>query len=276
MQSRDASLADRFHDVAVVLLGFLRKMLHRDLPFGLARHHAQAEPLFDQQSRPMPSATRQAAARNGSRTSTSMIGSEPNSCAVLPEDVFFIVLGYLSVAELLVVRQVSSPFGLVRIYLSRFRLQCSKWFKQLTVNRHLWINFLSRPSYPSLASTPPLETLSAQELEALVRRQFELARIWSPKSNESPPIPIRDSHHISMPNNESLIAMSSMDSWVAVASDLGGVYLCTPFSGNFETSRGWIRVFSAPIKIYKLSVAVWGEPERERVGVMWAGRAETE
>ena len=118
--------------------------------------------------------------------------------------------------------------------------------------------------------------MSAQELEALVRRQFELSRVWSPKSNESPPIPVRRSRQLSMPNNESLIAMSSMNSWVAVASDLGGIYLCTPFSGHFETKGGWIRVFSSPIGINKLSVAMWGESGRERIAIMWAGRVETE
>lgn len=66
--------------------------------------------------------------------------------------------------------------------------------------------------------------------------------------------------------------MSSMDSWVAVASDLGGIYVCAPFDKRFETQRKWIRVFSAPIAINKLSVTMWGDSGCERVAVMWAGR----
>ncbi|KAF8606176.1 hypothetical protein BDV93DRAFT_521027 [Ceratobasidium sp. AG-I] len=233
-------------------------MLQRDLPFGLARHHAQTEPFFDQQSRPKPTTARQAAGRNTSNVPDSKLRSKLDNYSLLPEDVLFIILGYLTVAELLVTRQ------------------CSKCFKQLTENRCLWIGFLAQPSYPILASTPPLEALSSHELEALVRRQFELSRIWSPNSNESPPIPVRRSRQLSMPNNESLIAMSSMNSWVAVASDLGGIYLCTPFDGRFETNGEWIMIFSASIRIIKLSVAVWGESGRERVIVMWAGRVDTE
>ncbi|KAF8606174.1 hypothetical protein BDV93DRAFT_521023 [Ceratobasidium sp. AG-I] len=233
-------------------------MLRRILPFGLARNRAQAEPFFDQESRPAPTTVQQVAGRNESNIPSRTFESKLDNYAILPEDVLFIILGHLTVAELLVTRQ------------------CSKCFKQLTENRYFWVKFLLQPSYPILASTPPLDTLSVQELEAMVRRQFELSCLWSPNSNESPPIPVCRSRQLSMPNNESLVAMSSMGSWVAVASDLGGIYLCTPFSGHFETKGGWIRVFSTPIRISKLSVAVWGESGRERVVVMWAGQVDAE
>lgn len=85
-------------------------MLHRDLPFGLARHHAQAEPFFDQQSRPASTHVRQATGRSGSNITTSApgTGTTLNGYALLPEDVLRIILGYLTVAELLVTRRVSS------------------------------------------------------------------------------------------------------------------------------------------------------------------------
>ena len=86
---------------------FTANMLRRILPFGLARHHAQAEPFFDQQSRPIPATVRQVAGRNASHISSRNPGSELNNYALLPEDVLFIILGYLTVAELLVTRQVS-------------------------------------------------------------------------------------------------------------------------------------------------------------------------
>ncbi|KAF8606175.1 hypothetical protein BDV93DRAFT_553939 [Ceratobasidium sp. AG-I] len=209
---------------------FTAKALRRILPFGLARHHAPSRKLE----------------------------SELINYPILPEDALFIILGHLTVAELLATRR------------------SSKCFKQLTENRYFWVKFLSQPSYPILASTPLLETLSVQELEAMVRRQFELSRIWTPNSDRSSPIPVRRSRQLSMPHKESLAAMSSMNSWVAVASDLGGIYLCTPFNGRFETNGGWVRVFSAPVRINKLSVAIWGESGGGRVTVMWAGRVDTE
>ncbi|CCO33499.1 hypothetical protein BN14_07578 [Rhizoctonia solani AG-1 IB] len=52
-----------------------------------------------------------------------------------------------------------------------------------------------------------------------------------------------------MPNNEFLTAMASMDSWVAVASDLGGV------------------VLSLAVQISKLCVDV----SNGQVSIMWAG-----
>jgi hypothetical protein len=61
-----------------------------------------------------------------------------------------------------------------------------------------------------------------------------------------------------------------MNSWVAVASDLGGVYVCAPFG---QRGISWIRVLSVPVEIAKLCVAVWHECGNEHVAVMWAGRA---
>lgn len=111
--------------------------------------------------------------------------------------------------------------------------------------------------------------MSSQELESQVRRQFELSRRWSPKSPSEPDPPIRPvaSHLLAMPNNEFLTAMASTDSWVAVASDLGGVYLCTPFGENYKMGLKWVKVLSSVGEINKLCVDV----SNGRVSVMWTG-----
>ncbi|KAG9090445.1 hypothetical protein FRC06_001081 [Ceratobasidium sp. 370] len=225
-------------------------MLHRDLPFGLARNRGHVEPFFDGQ----PSILRKSSPK-ASRTHSRNVSQErPDAHETLPEDVIVIILGYLTVAQLMVVRR------------------CGKWFKFLTENRQLWINFVSHPYFPTPASTPSLDALSNHALELLVRRQFELSRAWSPKKSTASSIPIRRSYRLSMPNNESLTAMASMDGWVAVASDLGGVYVCAPFGLGFERGVKWIRMLSVPVEINKLCVAVWRASGREYVAVMWAGR----
>jgi hypothetical protein len=70
-----------------------------------------------------------------------------------------------------------------------------------------------------------------------------------------------------MPNNEFLTAMASMDSWVAVASDLGGVYVCAPFGEHYKLGLRWIRVLSLAVQISKLCVDV----SNGQVSIMWAG-----
>ncbi|KAG8770118.1 hypothetical protein FRC12_004506 [Ceratobasidium sp. 428] len=231
-------------------------MLHRDLPFGLARSRGHAEPFFDgQPPNSLKSHFRQLTGSKSSRTRVNNVSQDhPDSEETLPEDVIVIIFGYLTVGELMVVRR------------------CSKWFKHLSQNRQLWINFISHPYFPASASAPLLDDLSHHALENLVRRQFELSRTWSPKKSNASPIPIRRAYRLSMPNNESLTAMSSMDSWVAVASDLGGVYVCAPFGSDIERRAKWIRMVSVPVEINKLSVAVWHVSGREHVAVMWAGR----
>ncbi|QRV82545.1 hypothetical protein RhiJN_10560 [Ceratobasidium sp. AG-Ba] len=230
-------------------------MLNRDFPLGLARHHGQIEPLFDRRSSGSPTPT--ASRRTGSRISRTQPGNvsrdhlEDNG--VLPEDVIVIVLGHLNVAELLTVRQ------------------CNRWFKYLTENRQFWISFVSHPYFPFSASAPSLDTLPTHGLEQLVRRQYELSRTWSPKRNVTASIAVRHSYRWSLPNNESLTAMSSMDSWVAVASDLGGVYVCAPFGSDAEHSTKWVRMLSVSVEINKLSVAVWQSLGREyRCGLVVA------
>ncbi|KAG9084816.1 hypothetical protein FRC07_013543, partial [Ceratobasidium sp. 392] len=231
-------------------------MLHRDMPFGLARQRGHAEPFFDGQPAGFatPTHSRQPTSPKVSRICTSNISQEqPDAQGALPEDVIVIILGHLNVRELMVVRR------------------CSKWFRKLTQNRQLWINFISHPYFPAPAFTSRTDTPSHHALELIVRRQFELSRTWSPKGTASP-IPIRRSYRLSMPNNESLTAMSSMDSWVAVASDLGGVYVCAPFASGDERRVKWIRMLSVPVEINKLSVAVWHVFGCDYVAVMWAGR----
>ncbi|KAG8704946.1 hypothetical protein FRC08_001935 [Ceratobasidium sp. 394] len=228
-------------------------MLHRDLPFGLARNRGHAEPFFDGQ----PSILRKPNPKIPQTRAGNVSREQQDGHETLPEDVIVIILGYLTVAELMVVRR------------------CGKWFKYLTENRQLWINFISHPYFPTPASTPPLDTLPTHTLEHLVRRQFELSRTWSPKklnTASSLVVPIRRSYRLFMPNNESLTAMASMDGWVAVASDLGGVYVCAPFGLGFERGVKWIRMLSVPVEINKLCVAVWRGSGGDCVAVMWAGR----
>ncbi|KDN47215.1 hypothetical protein RSAG8_03694, partial [Rhizoctonia solani AG-8 WAC10335] len=172
--------------------------------------------------------------------------------ARLPEDVMVIVIAYLNVADILVVRR------------------CNKWLKYLTEDRHIWLTFLSQPTFPVPECISRVGTMSSQQLESQVRRQFELSRRWSPKSQPETPIRPVNSHLLPMPNNEFLTAMASMDSWVAVASDLGGVYLCTPFGENYKSGLTWIRVLSLEVNINKLYVGV----SHGRVSVMWAGSRE--
>ncbi|QRV96547.1 F-box and WD-40 domain protein [Ceratobasidium sp. AG-Ba] len=225
-------------------------MLNKVFPFGLACHHPQVESFSDRQ----PSGSWWM----GSKASRTHHRGPPRrhlkEDGVLPEDVIVIILGYLNVAEILMVRQ------------------CNKWLKHLTENRQFWTKFVSHPYFPRPASALPIDTLSTRALEQLVRRQHELSRTWSPRRNVTAPIAVRRSYRLPIPNNESLTAMSSMDSWVAVASDLGGVYVCAPFGSDAGQGTKWVRMVSVSVEINKLSVAVWRSSGREYVAVMWAGR----
>ncbi|KAG8745426.1 hypothetical protein FRC10_008136 [Ceratobasidium sp. 414] len=221
-------------------------MLHRDLPFGLARNRGHAEPFFDGQ----PSTLRKPNPKTSRAQACNVSPGRLDAHETLPEDVIVIIMGFLTVAELMVVRRVSiQQLSFIQHLISDFK--CGKWFKYLTENRQLWINFVSHPYFPTPASTP-FDTLSNHALELLVRRQFELSRTWSPKKSTASCISTRRSYRLSMPNNESLTAMASMDGWVAVASDLGGVYVCAPFGLGFERGVKWIRMLSVPVEINKL------------------------
>ncbi|QRW24246.1 hypothetical protein RhiXN_10570 [Rhizoctonia solani] len=150
------------------------------------------------------------------------------------------VIAYLGVADILVIRRL-------------LPIECNKWLKYLTEDRTIWLNFILQPTYPvSERVSQAAGTMSAQELENEVRKQFELSRRWSPKAQPDVPIRPRTSRRLAMPNNEFLTAMASMDSWVAVASDLGGVYVCAPFGENYKHGLKWIRVLSLTVQIAKL------------------------
>ncbi|GAB1524038.1 hypothetical protein RhiTH_007190 [Rhizoctonia solani] len=165
------------------------------------------------------------------------------------------VIAYLGVADILVIRRL-------------LPIECNKWLKYLTEDRTIWLNFILQPTYPvSERVSQAAGTMSAQELENEVRKQFELSRRWSPKAQPDVPIRPRTSRRLAMPNNEFLTAMASMDSWVAVASDLGGVYVCAPFGENYKHGLKWIRVLSLTVQIAKLCVGV----SNGCVSVMWAG-----
>ncbi|CAE6512466.1 unnamed protein product [Rhizoctonia solani] len=221
-------------------------MLYRDAPFGLARYRGLAEPFRDPQPRIYT------ASGAASRHPKAPNAVQQSHGALLPEDIMVIVIAYLSVADILVVRR------------------CNKWLRYLTEDRHIWLNFLLQPTFPAPECVSRVETMPSQELEAQVRRQFELSRRWTPRS-QSLDLPIRPltSRRLAMPNNEFLTAIASMDSWVAVASDLGGVYLCTPFGENYKGGLKWIRVWSLAAEIIRLCVDV----SNGRVSVMWVGRA---
>lgn len=252
-------------------------MLHRDMPFGLARYRGLAEPFHD----PLPRdhhlhhhrLTHRTGSGHATRSSSSRHGSEDDTqshSGILPEDVIVIILGHLSVAEIMVIRRVSggcSIFSPSESWNSNDFFKCSKWFKRLSENRQIWLDFILQPVFPLPACDAQLSRLPIEALEAHVRRQFELARLWSPPEPNTP-IRVSRSRRLAMPNNESLTAMSSMDSWVAVATDLGGIYVCAPFG---KGSVKWIRVLSLSVEITKLRVTVWSEPAGERVGVLWAG-----
>ncbi|KEP49956.1 hypothetical protein V565_089520 [Rhizoctonia solani 123E] len=218
-------------------------MLNRDAPFGLARHRGLAEPLRDPEPRNHP--TPGPASRH---TKTYSEVSQSN-VGILPEDLMVIIIEYSSVADILVMRR------------------CSKWLKYLTEDRHIWLTFLLQPTFPVPECISRIKTMSSGELESQVRRQFELSRRWSPKDRpETPTRPVTE-HVLPMPNNEILTAMASMDSWVVVASDLGGVYACRPFGERYTSGLVWIRVLSFAGQINKLGVDV----SNGRVSVMWVG-----
>ncbi|KAB5591779.1 hypothetical protein CTheo_4771 [Ceratobasidium theobromae] len=247
------------------------------MPFGLARYRGLAEPFHD----PLPRdhhlhhhrLTHRTGSGHATRSSSSRHGSEDDTqshSGILPEDVIVIILGHLSVAEIMVIRRVSggcSIFSPSESWNSNDFFKCSKWFKRLSENRQIWLDFILQPVFPLPACDAQLSRLPIEALEAHVRRQFELARLWSPPEPNTP-IRVSRSRRLAMPNNESLTAMSSMDSWVAVATDLGGIYVCAPFG---KGSVKWIRVLSLSVEITKLRVTVWSEPAGERVGVLWAG-----
>ncbi|CAE7101614.1 unnamed protein product [Rhizoctonia solani] len=218
-------------------------MLNRDAPFGLARFRGLAEPLRD------PEPRRYTASGSASRNTKAPSAVSQSHGGLLPEDVMVLIIAYLSVADVLVVRR------------------CNKWLKYLTEDRHIWLEFLLQPTFPVPECISRVGAMSSQELEWQVRRQFELSRRWSPKSQPETPIRPLTSHWFPMPNNESLTAMASMDSWVAVASDLGNAYLCAPFGASHQKGLEWIRVLSLAVEINKLCVDV----SNGRVSVIWAG-----
>ncbi|CAE6349667.1 unnamed protein product [Rhizoctonia solani] len=202
-------------------------MLHRDAPFGLASYRGLAEPFRDPQPRNYTATGPTSAPRHTKPPSSA---EQSHAGGLLPEDVMIMIIAYLSVADILVIRR------------------CNKWLKYLTEDRNIWLNFVLQPTYPVPECVSRVGTMSSQELESYVRKQFELSRRWSPRTQ--PDVPIRPiaSHRLAMPNNEFLTAMASMDSWVAVASDLGGV------------------VLSLTGQIGKLCVDV----SNGRVSIMWA------
>ncbi|KAH7322275.1 hypothetical protein B0J17DRAFT_244976 [Rhizoctonia solani] len=218
-------------------------MLHRDAPFGLARYRGLVEPLRDPEPRKY---TATGAASRNSRTPSA---AQQSHGGLVPEDIMVIIIAYLGVSDILVVRR------------------CNKWLKYLTEDRHIWLNFLSQPTFPVPECISRVSAMSSQELESQVRRQFELSSRWSPKPQPDSPIRPETSRLLAMPNNEILTAMASMDSWVAVASDLGGVYLCAPFGENYKRGVEWIRILSLPVEFNRLCVDV----SNGRVSVMWAG-----
>ncbi|CUA74839.1 hypothetical protein RSOLAG22IIIB_05734 [Rhizoctonia solani] len=218
-------------------------MLHRDAPFGLARYRGLVEPLRD------PEPRKHTAPGPVSRHTKAPSAASQTHGGLLPEDIMVIIIAYSSVADVLVVRR------------------CSKWLKYLTEDRHIWLAFLLQPTFPVPECISRVEVMSSQELESQVRRQFELSRRWSPKAQPETPVRPLSLRTLQMPNNEFLTAMASMDSWVAVASDLGGVYVCAPFGENNKMGLTWIRVLSFAGEINKLGVDV----SNGRVSVMWAG-----
>ncbi|KAF8745680.1 hypothetical protein RHS02_01286, partial [Rhizoctonia solani] len=227
-------------------------MLHRDAPFGLASYRGLAEPFRDPQPRKYTASSLTSTSRHPKTPSS---GQQVHAVGPLPEDVMVMVIAYLGVADILVIRRL-------------LPIECNKWLKYLTEDRTIWLNFILQPTYPvSERVSQAAGTMSAQELENEVRKQFELSRRWSPKAQPDVPIRPRTSRRLAMPNNEFLTAMASMDSWVAVASDLGGVYVCAPFGENYKHGLKWIRVLSLTVQIAKLCVGV----SNGCVSVMWAG-----
>lgn len=79
----------------------VRRMLHRDAPFGLARYRGLAEPFSEPQPR------KYTAPGAASRHSKTPSAAQQSHGGLLPEDIMVIIIAYLNVADTLVVRRVS-------------------------------------------------------------------------------------------------------------------------------------------------------------------------